>query len=164
MAIETEEVYDAVRRGYSDLSNASDQEIIDYFDAIDPESLDGHVGNIKGILFEEEYVEQLQSEGVDAQLFDTVNHPMSDVMILDDGEIIEELQLKATQSHTYVEETLNEVGDEVAVVTTTEIAQEFQGEVIDSGISESVLEEVVSDAIIPVSGISILAALFGLWV
>lgn len=157
-------MFDAIRRGYGDLTQADDGEIEAYFENVDTDSLPGHIGNIKGILFEEEYVEKLRSEGIDAVLFRETNHPASDVMIYgDNGEIIDELQLKATESSAYIEETLEGAGDEVTVVATTEVAQQFSEEVVDSGISEALLEEVVSDAIVPISPISLIGALFGVW-
>ena len=52
--IETDisEVFEAIRRGYNDLENATDDEIIDYFENSSSEELTGHISNIKGILFE----------------------------------------------------------------------------------------------------------------
>jgi hypothetical protein len=163
MNIEKEAVYDAIRRGYSDLSNADESTIDAYFADVDIDSISGHVGNIKGILFEQEYVDQLQNEGIDAVVYEEVNHPMSDVMILENGEVVEDLQLKATESVSYVQDTLNSVGDDVTVVTTTEVAQYFDREVIDSGISESLLEEAVSDVIMPISPITIVKLFFGIF-
>lgn len=161
--IEKAEVYDAIRRGYSDLANADEAEIDAYFSNVDGESISGHIGNIKGILFEQEYAEKLQEEGVEAVIYDEVNHPESDIAIFEDGEVVEELQLKATESSAYIEETLESIGDEVTVVATTEIAQEFPGEVIDSGISESLLEEAVTDVVVPISPLSIIGWYFGLY-
>jgi len=161
MSIDREDVYDAIRRGYTDLANADDASIDAYFQEIDTDSISGHIGNIKGILFEQEYVEQLREEGVEAELFEEVNHPLSDIMIMEDGYVMEELQLKATESPSYIQETLDSAGGEVTVVTTTEIAQEFSGEVVDSGISETILEEAVADVVMPVSPVSIAGWLFG---
>jgi len=163
MSIEKEAVYDAIRRGYSDLSHADELTIDAYFSDVDMDSLSGHVGNIKGILFEQEYVEQLQNDGIDAVVYDEVNHPMSDIMILENGEVVEDLQLKATESVSYVKDTLNTVDCDVTVVTTTEVAQHFDGEVIDSGISESMLEEAVSDVIMPISPVTIIKLFFGIF-
>ncbi len=161
--IDQADVYDAIRRGYSDLANADESTIDAYFSDVDSESVTGHIGNIKGILFEQEYAEQLQESGIDAVIYDAVNHPESDIMILDDGEIIEELQLKATESSAYIQETLESVGDEITVVTTTEIAKEFSGEVVDSGISETVLEEAVSEVIAPIGTVSVIGWFFGIF-
>lgn len=163
MSIEKEEVYDAIRRGYTDLSYADESTIDAYFSGVDIDSISGHIGNIKGILFEQEYVEQLQNEGIDAVVYEEVNHPMSDVMILENGEVIEDLQLKATESVSYVQDTLNAIEDDITVVTTTEVAQHFDSEVIDSGISENVLEEVVSEVIMPINPVTIVKLFFGIF-
>ena len=163
MSIEKEAVYDAIRRGYSDLSHADESTIDAYFSDVDMDSLSGHIGNIKGILFEQEYVEQLQNNGIDAVVYEEVNHPASDVMILEHGEVIEDLQLKATESVSYLQDTLNTLEDDITVVTTTEVAQYFDGEVIDSGIRESVLEEAVSEVIMPISPVTIVKLFFGIF-
>jgi hypothetical protein len=52
--ISEEEVFEAIRRGYNDLENATDDEIINYFENSNSEELAGHISNIKGILFENE--------------------------------------------------------------------------------------------------------------
>jgi predicted phosphoribosyltransferase len=41
--IEEQEVFEAVRRGYGDLSNATDGEVVDYFTDIDDEAWTGHM-------------------------------------------------------------------------------------------------------------------------
>ena len=161
--IEEQEVFEAVRRGYGDLSDASDGEIVDYFGDVDDESWTGHLSNIKGILFEQEYVDKLGAEGVEAALFASTTHPDSDIQIFEGGSVVEELQLKATDSASYINSTLAENPD-IAIVATTEIASDFETEmVIDSGISDAVLEEVIVDTIVPVTPFGFgLGLLFGL--
>ena len=161
--IAREEVFEAIRRGYGDLENASEDEILEFFQAKDIESLSGDINNIKGILFEQEYARDLQEDGVDARLFEETNHPVSDIGIFEDGEMIEELQLKATSNPSYIEETLGEMPEDVAVVTTSEVAEHFDGEVIDSGISDTVLEEAIGDMIIPISPLSVVGWFFGIF-
>ena len=161
--IEESEVFDVVRRGYNNLSNASDEEILEYFEAVDIESLSGHVGNIKGMLFEHEYAEQLQAEGIDARVFEQTNHPLSDIGIYENGELVNELQLKATQNPSYIDETLSELPSDIAVVTTSEVADSFSDEVINSGISETLLEESVSEVIMPISPLSVIGWCFGVF-
>ncbi len=149
--IEEQEVFEAVRRGYNDLSDATDNEVIDYFADIDEESWTGHMSNIKGILFEQEYVDKLGDEGVESVLFEHTNHPDTDIQIFEDGSVVEELQLKATDSVSYISSTLTENPD-IAIVATTEVASSFETEmVIDSEISNVVLEEVIVDTIVPIS-------------
>jgi len=161
--IEQSEVYDAIRRGYSNLANADEATIDAYFSSVDSESISGHIGNIKGILFEQEYAEQLQENGVDAMVYEETNHPLSDIGIYEDGELVEELQLKATQNPSYIDETLAELPEDISVVTTSEVAEDFGDEVINSGISETLLEESVSEVIMPVSPFSVIGWCFGVF-
>jgi len=165
--IQSSTVFDAVRRGYNDLEHSSNGEIVDYFSDVEPDELTGHISNIKGIVFEQEYVEQLASQGVEAQIFEATNHPVVDIAIFEDGEVVNELQLKATDSVSYINATLEEHPD-VSIIATSEVARGMDSEmVIDSGIENSVLEEAVvetilSEAVNPVSPISIVGWLFGL--
>jgi len=165
--IQSSTVFDAVRRGYNDLEHSSNDEIVNYFSDVEPDELTGHISNIKGIVFEQEYVEQLASQGVDAQIFEATNHPVVDIAIFEDGEVVNELQLKATDSVSYINATLDEHPD-VAIVATSEVAIGMDSEmVIDSGIENSVLEEAVAETILsevvnPVSPISVIGWLFGL--
>ena len=162
--IENQEVFEAVRRGYSDLSDASDSEVVDYFGDVDDESWTGHLSNIKGILFEQEYVDKLEGEGVDAALFASTTHPDTDLQIFEDGSVVEELQLKATDSASYINSALAENPD-ITIVATTEVASNFETDmVIDSGISDAVLEEVIVGAIVPVTPIGLGLAGLGLFV
>ena len=149
--IEPEEVSNSIRRGYTDLNSATNEEIFDYFQDIDADSMQGHISNIKGILFEQEYVESLEEMGVHASLFEDTNHPLTDISIFyDSGEVINELQLKATESVGYINATLAENPD-IAIVATSEVANEMGSDmVIDSGISEAILEDSILDVLSPI--------------
>lgn len=148
--VEREEVFDAVRRGYNDLEYSSNDEILEYFSLSSPDELKGHVSNIKGILFEQEVQDKLTTAGIDSQLYEETNHPDTDLQILDDGLVLDEVQLKATDSNSYINETLNENPDTL-VVATSEVANEAgKDEVINSGISDSLLEETVAETISPI--------------
>jgi len=165
--IQSSTVFDAVRRGYNDLEHSSNDEIVNYFSDVEPDEFTGHISNIKGIVFEQEYVDQLAAQGVEAQIFEATNHPVVDIAIFEDGEVVNELQLKATDSVSYINATLDEHPD-VAIVATSEVASGMDSEmVIDSGIENSVLEEAVAETILsevvnPVSPISVIGWLFGL--
>jgi DNA-binding NarL/FixJ family response regulator len=163
----THAVFDSVRRGYSELEVASNADIIDYFSVISADSMVGHVSNIKGILFEKLYVEQLAEQGIEVSTFEAINHPVVDVAIYDDGEVVNELQLKATDSVSYINDTLEKHPD-IQIVVTSEVADRIDSSmVINSGIEDAALEEAVlstllENAVNPVSPISILGWLFGL--
>jgi hypothetical protein len=165
--INSSEVFDAVRRGYVEFESASNEEIVSYFDGIDDESVGGHANHIKGILFEQEYADNLLAQGVDAELFSTTNHPITDLAIWDDDEIVDELQLKATDSISYIQATIAENPD-ITIVATSEVASNFDSEtVIDAGIENAALDDAVSEALFeesinPFSKLSILSWIIGL--
>jgi hypothetical protein len=149
--IEQNEVFEAVRRGYSELEYASQDEILAHFSLASPDELQGHVSNIKGILFEQEVQDKLSEGGIESMLFEATNHPDSDLLILENGFVVEELQLKATDSVAYVNGALVE-NPGIDIIATSEVANVINSEdVIDSGISDAFLEEVVVEAISPVS-------------
>jgi hypothetical protein len=161
--ISDEAVFGAVRRGYTDLESASNDEICDYFESIDTSSVAGHISNIKGILFEQEYVNQLASDGIQAEIFEATNYPVTDIAIIEDDEVINELQLKATESVDYIQATLNEHPD-IEIVATSGVANEISNDmVIDSGIEEAVLEEAVLDIVNPFSPLSVIGWLIGIF-
>ena len=165
--ISSKEVFDSVRRGYNDLEQASNSDIVSYFEDVDADSMIGHVSNIKGILFEQQYVDLLATRGIDAEIFEATNHPVTDISILADGEVISELQLKATDSVSYINATLDAHPD-VEIVTTAEVAANFDHSmVIDSGIEDAVLENSVlhtltDDFVNPFSLFSLLSWPLGL--
>lgn len=184
-------VFDAVRRGYNELELASNDDILDYFADVNPDAMSGHISNIKGIVFEQEVVTALNEQGMDAMLFEATNHPVSDIALMSDGDIAAEVQLKATDSVAYINETLAENPD-IPIIVTSEVANGFDSAmVIDSGIDNVALDEAVSgvltgeianhvgesvasdvaseglaelvaDVALPISPIGIIGALFGL--
>jgi len=156
--IEQEEVFEAIRRGYSELNNASNDEILDYFKVASFDELKGHISNIKGILFEQEVQDKLTQNRVENFLFEKTNHPDSDMII--NGE---EVQLKATENTSYINQALSENPD-IAVVATSEVASSIDNEnVIDSGISDAILEEAVIETISPISKTGLLLGGIGLF-
>ena len=165
--INAQDVFESVRRGYNELEQASNSDIIQYFEDIEPDSMMGHVSNIKGILFEQEYVELLATQGIEASIFEATNHPITDLSIFEDGEAMSELQLKATDSVSYINATLD-ANPDIEIVTTSEVAAHFDDPmVIDSGIEEAVLENAVLDTLAddivnPVSPLSVLSWIIGL--
>lgn len=160
-------VFDAIRRGYKELEISTNEEIVGYFSDIPTKSIFGHVNNIKGILFEQLYVDQLAAQGISASIFEATNHPVSDISIYDGEILINQLQLKATDSVSYITSTLKE-NPEIGIVTTSEVAAHFDpGVVIDSGIenfslSNAVHEKLFEETVIPMSPLSIIGWIFGL--
>ena len=165
--ISPDDVFESVRRGYTELEAQSNEDITTYFASIDEESITGHLNHIKGILFEQEYVELLEAQGMVAKVFEATNHPVTDIAIFEGDEIISEIQLKATDSISYVNATISEHPN-IEIVTTSEVASQFDPSVVtDSGIEGDALEQAVNDtlfdeAVNPVSPISVIGWLFGL--
>jgi hypothetical protein len=106
-------------------------------------------------------------KGIEAEIFEATNHPVTAIMIMDGLEVVDEMQLKATGSVTYINETL-EAHPDVPVVVTAEVAASFDTDmVIDSGIENAALEDAVTCTLIdevvnPVNPLSVLGWLFGL--
>jgi len=113
--------------------------------------MQGHISNIKGILFEHEHVQSLEEMGTHASIFEETNHPVTDISIFDNnGDVINELQLKATDSIGYINETLIENPD-IPIVATSEIASSMGSDmIIDSGIENAILEDSVLEALSPI--------------
>lgn len=132
-------IVEAIRRSRSDLHDADIETIREYVASLDENQIAGFVNNIKGIANEIYYVEAENSDGdtVKAYLFEDTNHPDYDVVLYDDlsGESID-MQLKATDSIDYVNDTIDEVGSE-NVILTSELA-ECMG-LPDTGISNEKL-------------------------
>lgn len=145
--ISTGIVFDSVRRGYNELETSSNSEILNYFDGIEPDAMVGHISNIKGIVFEHEIVNALNEQGLDAMMFEATNHPISDIALMSDGDIAAEMQLKATDSVSYINETLAQHSD-IPIITTSEVADGIDSVmVIDSGLDNSALNDVVTETL-----------------
>lgn len=147
MIANNSEVFEAVRRGYNELEGASPHEISQYFEDVEPDAMVGHISNIKGIMFEQEVVATINEQGGEAVIFEATNHPISDIAIMNDGDIAAEVQLKATDSTSYINETLAEHPD-IPIIATSEVANNIDNVmVIDSGISNESLTQTITETI-----------------
>jgi len=133
MDITPSEVYDAIRRGYTDLADATDAEIMDYFGAVTSTELSGHVANIKGIALEMELARAL-----DAELYEMTNHVGTDIIV--DG------MDYSVKSGISTQPTLDDLAEGLDVIATSEIADVTDA--IDAGITNAELVESVLDAIL----------------
>jgi hypothetical protein len=120
----------------------------------------GIVNSAKGKYFEYLVVDELNAggtvgdltlpKGYSAQLAQSMTQPGWDVQILDDhGQTADLLQLKATASVGYINDTLNRYQD-ISILTTHEVANGI-GEnnmVIDSNMSEADLEQAINSTAI----------------
>ena len=140
--VEEELVIDALRRSKNSLADADLHELGSYVGNLDAAQLKGLANNVKGIYHELRYVEQFNHDNPEfiAELHPKTNQPGSDVVIrdLESGEIMEELQLKATESNHYILEHFEKYPD-ISVVATIEIAEDMEG-VKSSGMSDPGLE------------------------
>jgi hypothetical protein len=147
MTINSEEIYESVRRGYSALQVADSQQILDYFSDVDYESQMGHVSNIRGILFERLYVEKLVDQGIVASVFEATNHPLVDISVDQGSGIMLEMQLKATHDPGYIINSMSESSD-ITFAVTSEVAHMISdARLIDSDISNEVLEQAVTETL-----------------
>lgn len=120
-----------------------------------PDELQGLASGVKGKLFEIEYADYLNAgnlpAGYQAELATSATQPGWDIQILGpDGHMKDLIQLKATDSVDYVREALERY-PHIDVVSTSEVQgqllmQGLSEHVTDSGISDSALQQVVSDA------------------
>ena len=126
----------------------------------DPDALRGLISGIKGKLFEEKYVDALNDgvlpDGATAQLAESATQPGWDIQIVNsNGEVIDALQLKATESAGYIREAIDRYPDFEVVVPTEVYADlssnaDLVGHLVDSGIhSEELMAPIgsIEDAV-----------------
>jgi hypothetical protein len=127
-----------------------------FVDGRDPEQLVGVVNAIKGKLFEIKLVDYLNDgnlpEGARAELATAATQPGYDIRIVGaEGQLIDLLQAKATESASYVQQAIDRYPD-IDVTTTSEVygrlaaLGQIDG-VRNSGISEDVLQAKVESAV-----------------
>lgn len=149
------EVARAFELAYPGLA-ASGETFTDAVQRLSPDEVVGLVHGVKGKLFEMELVSHLNDgnlpDGVQAQLAGSATQPGHDIEIVDaNGQVVELLQAKATESVAYVQEALQRYPD-IDVTTTTEVHAQLVAlgaadRVADSGISEAVLQQQVEAAV-----------------
>jgi len=136
----------ALRRSAKKFEDASIEEIGEILDSYDENQIPGLVKNVKGILFELEFVEIENNDGdsIFAYQFEQTNYPTYDIQLIDEQTgAIEEIQLKATSSASYVKNWMDEHGENIVV--TDEVAEELGLDVV--GINNEELEVRVEDFI-----------------
>ena len=148
-----EEVEAAFQAAYPGLAN--DESFADAVSRMDSSELPGLVAGVKGKLFELDFVEHLNSgnlpDGFTAHVADSANQPGWDINIEDaDGNTVELLQAKATESLDYVKEALERYPD-IDVVSTSEVYAQMMAlglaeSVRDGGLTEAALEAKVMSA------------------
>lgn len=138
-SVESQLVLAALRRSTASLDGASEAELSDYLDGYTADQLKGIANNIKGIYHEVLWVRQYNDTHTDtyAALFGATNHAGADIEIKFSGtdEVVDTVQLKATDSMAYVREHLERYPD-IDVLVTNETA-EHMSEVHSSGIDNA---------------------------
>lgn len=146
-------VLDAFRRSTSELEIATSDEIAEYLDQFSPTQLAGIRNNVKGIYHEIAYVdaENADEDQYLARLFPETNHAGADVEILDadTGDVVETLQLKATDSVAQVAAHLERY-QEVGIQVTEELSEKMG--VKGSGFDNQDLSKELSATIDKLSG------------
>lgn len=141
-------VLDALRRSNLDLAHATDEQLANYVQGLDPVQLQGLQNNVKGIYHELRFVEveNTDSDSYVAELFEATNHPGADVRItnLNTGEV-REIQLKATDYMNAIKEH-NSRYESIEVFATTEISGGSTG-IASSGLSNKELTEDVETVV-----------------
>lgn len=128
-------------------SSLSDPETLkNYLSGLSEEQLMGVTSNVKGILHEIQFaaIENNNFDSVYASLYETTNHPGYDVRMFDESTGEEwEVQLKATDNSSYVEDWIEEHDGDIRV--TEELAEKEGFE--SSGISNEELTTRVEEFI-----------------
>jgi len=141
-------VVDAMQRANPALAELSDPEIGAYLSGLSHDQLQGVMSNTKGVYHEMLYVDGINSSdiGETASLHPELNNPGVDVIVSSsDNDVMNEVQLKATDSTSYVNEHLDKYPD-IALLATSEVASKLEG-VDDSGITNAELNSDVTQSI-----------------
>lgn len=135
----------AIKRSNFSFADLSPEEIGEVLSGYDEDQLLGFSNNVKGILHELQYVEIVNTDDshYTASLFPDTNHEGFDIMMTDHetGEIVK-IQLKATDSTSYVNAWIDEYPDG-EILVTQEIAEKMDLET--TGISNDELTVSVND-------------------
>jgi len=149
------EVEQAFALAYPGLSGAGET-FADVVARLSPEGLVGLVNGVKGKLFELELVDQLNNgglvEGLRAEMAASATQAGHDIVVRDaQGNIVEELQAKATESVAYVKDALERYPN-IDITTTSEVHGHLMAlglspeAVTDSEIAEATLQQKVEAA------------------
>jgi len=143
-SVEENLVLDALRRSAGELNEASESELAEYIGSLSGEQLRGVVSNVKGIYHELLFVhaENLDPDEVSARVFEATNHPGADVEFVVNGDVIDEIQLKAVASKSSIYEHLERY-PEIQVLATEEVANQLPS-VESSGFSNTEITDDVN--------------------
>lgn len=139
-------VLDALRRSNNDLTDASNEDLSEYIQSLEPNQIQGLHNNIKGIYHELKFqdIENSDNDIYIVELFEETNHAGADVKLINEltGEV-KEFQLKATDSLSYINKH-NEKYENIDVIATIEVSLQSD-EITDSGITNEQINKDVSE-------------------
>lgn len=146
-SVEEQLVLEAIRRSTTKLENASLEEIADYIGGMNDASLIGFGNNVKGIYHELSFIlaENTDGDDVTAEIYAATNHPGADVKFIQDGEIVGEVQLKATDGLRIIKNHFDKYPD-IPVWATNEAAV-LDDRVFESGFQDAELENDVRETL-----------------
>ena len=138
-------VLSVLERATPSLQGVPIEEVRNYLASMNEDQISGIVSNVKGILHEMEFVrlENEDGDNVYAAMYESTNHPGFDVYLVDNntGESWD-IQLKATDSESYVEDWI-ETHPDGEILVTEELASEMG--IGSSGLSNEQLTVNVQD-------------------
>ncbi|WAT19271.1 hypothetical protein OZN62_06825 [Aurantiacibacter sp. MUD11] len=136
-------VLDALRRSKANLADATPEELRYYLRGLDPIQLRGVVSNVKGIYHEMLVVasENADADMVRAEIAEALNQPGYDVEYVLDGQVIQQIQVKAVEDPMHIFEHLERY-PEIDIIATEEVAKMVDG-IGSSGFSNRDLEREV---------------------
>lgn len=139
-------VIEALKRSNNELKDANIDELHSYIRSLEEDQLPGLVSNVKGIAHEVYFVEAENEDGdtVQAYMFEDTNHEDYDIVVYDTDGASTSFQLKATDSTSYANEAIEEVGSD-HVILTDELANKLG--VTSSGITNKDLTADVENVV-----------------
>lgn len=141
-------VLEALRRSNSVLATATEKELAEYVQGMEPYQLQGLQNNVKGIYHELRFARDYSANENQyvVELFEATNHPGADVRIINlaTGEV-REVQLKATGFMSHIR-AHNDRYESVDVFATSEMADRTDG-IQSTGMSNAELTGDVSDVV-----------------
>lgn len=141
-------VLEALRRSNSLLATATDNELAEYIQGMEPNQLQGLQNNVKGIYHELRFARDYSAneDQYAVELFEATNHPGADVRIinLETGEV-REIQLKATGFMSHIR-AHNDRYESVDLFAISELA-DTSDSISSTGMSNAELTGDVSNVV-----------------
>jgi len=145
MTEDNQMIFSALKHSSEEFNNSNIEEISEKLSNYDSNQIEGLVSNVKGITHEMEFVKLENEDGdsVYATIYQDTNHPGFDVELFNQetGEYWD-VQLKATDSSSYVNEWITEHPDG-EILVTDELANKM--ELQSSGINNDEITVKVED-------------------